>query len=109
MEGYVILIAVAIIIFLVACLALRLNKKNEEKSYEPGTGKTLIHKQGWTYTDLNCNGGSSHSAMEIVNEHRWLSDYAKVVFARTIGVTKTKDFVRDGQDEYTYMIECWDS
>jgi hypothetical protein len=102
-----ILIAGALTFFGVLYLSLQPKKNKETKIYNPGTGKTLIHKQGWTYTDLDCNGGSSHSAMEIVNQHRWLCDYAKVVFARTIGVTKTKDFVRDGQDEYTYMIECW--
>lgn len=104
-----ILISTILAFFGVLYLALRPKKKNEEKGYVPGTGITLIHKQGWAYTDLNCNGGSSHSAMEIVDKHRWLSDYAKVVFARTLGVTKTKDFVRDGEDEYTYMLECWES
>ena len=102
------LIISVITLFCVLCLALRPKKKNETKRYLPGTGKNLIHKQGWTYTDLNCNGGATHSAMEIVNHHKWLVDYSKVVFARTIGVAKTKDFVRDGEDEYTYMLECWE-
>lgn len=104
-----VLIIVAIMLFIAVCSVLRPERKNVDQKYVPGTGKMFIHKQGWTYLDLKCNGGSSHSAMDIVNQHRGLSDYAKVLFARTVGVTKTKDFVRDGQDEYTYMIECWDT
>lgn len=106
MNGYLWAILIGLL-FLSVILALSQSKKKKNE-YVPGTGKKLIHKQGFEYTDLVCNGGSSHSAMEIVEKNRWLADYSKIIFARTLGVAKTKNFVRDGEDEYTYMLECWE-
>jgi hypothetical protein len=106
MNAYLWIILIGLL-FLTVFLALSQPKKKKNK-YVPGTGKTLIHKQGFEYLDLDCNGGSSHSAMEIVERNRWIFDYSKIVFARTLRVIKTKDFVRNGDDEYTYIIECWE-
>ena len=96
-----ILIAGAILVVLAIFLSyLSSHKKNEGEKYVHGTGKTLIHKQGW---------GTS-SAMDIIERNRLKdADYKNVVFARILGVTKTKDIVRNGVDEYTYMIECWET
>ena len=107
MEALIIILLLFFAIGIILAVTTKKAGKKEAPKYKSGTGKVLMHKQGWTYTDLSCNGGASHSAMNIVENHKWLSDYANVTFARTLGVTKTKDFIRDGVDEYTYMLECW--
>lgn len=64
------------------------SRKNEGEKYVPGTGKTLTYRLGW----------GTAPAMYIVERGRLMnySDYVNVVFARILGVTKTKDFVNDG-------------
>lgn len=110
MNNYVIFVigTIALVAFLI--FICRMSPGSTKKSkYEHGTGRIVIYKQGWEHSGLYCcNEGDIHSAMDIVEKNRWLGDFVKVKFARTLGTSKTKDIISDGCNEFTYMIECWD-
>ena len=118
MNNYSILVIGTIVLVAFLLFSCRTNHSSpkkqtspssSKKSYEHGTGRTVIYKQGWEHSGLYCcKEGDVHSAMDIVERNRWLGDFAKVKFARTLGTSKTKDIISDGCNEFTYMIECWD-